>query len=171
MEHPRFRWGHISIVGDGHEVSDLDPSEINRSGNMLPPEIVMRLRKGLVVTKHIRDKEGLLNSRTWLQPVPKSGEGIGATALRETGFWLAKGRRPPHPLRNFARVLRHPIDAANALYFYKGPAEQRLNPQHFCFNSIFEQAPQPNSRVMLTKKLDKLGQRSVAVDWQLDETT
>ncbi|MDJ0992906.1 MAG: GMC oxidoreductase, partial [Dinoroseobacter sp.] len=171
MEHPRFRWGHITTGAQNTELVDLDPSEINRSGQGLPAEIVMRLRKGLVLSPSLREREGLLASRSWLQPVPEVGEGKGAIALREAGFWLAKGRQPAHPVKSFLTMARHPVDTARALSFYKGPSVRRLEAKNFCFNSIFEQAPQPDSYVTLSKKRDKLGRRQASLHWRINEQT
>lgn len=171
MEHPRFRWGHITTTGNPDDVLSLDPSDINRNGTEFPADLEMRLAKGLVVSRQRRELEGLLASRTWLQPVPQGGEGDGARTLREMGFWVAKGRRPPHLGRSMSRIVRHPIDASKALYFYKGPASRRLQTRHFCFNSIFEQAPHRDSRVTLSRRTDPLKRRKVSLDWRIDPLT
>ena len=171
MEHPRFRWGHIETVGSSADIVNLDPSKINRHGKDLPADLKMRLAKGLVLSRQLREREQLLASRTWLQPVPKGGEGDGAKNLRALGFWIAKGRRPPYMRKTLSNIARHPLDSTRALYFHKGPEARRLNVHSFCFNSIFEQAPQRDSRVTLSKHTDALRRRKVALDWRIDPLT
>ncbi|WGH78705.1 GMC family oxidoreductase [Jannaschia ovalis] len=171
MEHPRLRWGHMVVGPDGGELVDLDPSHINRTGEELPSDLVARLRKGLVLSRELREREGLLDSRTWLQPIPQAGEGAGAVALREAGFWIAKGRWPPHPVRAFSTMALNPVDSLRALRFYKGPARARLKTTAFGFNSIFEQAPNPDSRVWLSRRRDALGVRRVSLDWRIEDVT
>lgn len=171
MEHPRFRWGHIETAGSSAHISNFDPSKINRHGKDFPADLKMRIAKGLVLSRELREREQLLASRTWLQPVPKSGEGNGAKNLRALGFWIAKGRRPPYLGRSLSNIAQHPLDAMSALYFHKGPASRRLKVQSFCFNSIFEQAPQRDSRVTLSKHTDALRRRKVALDWRIDPLT
>jgi len=172
MEHPRIRWGHVTLASTASALVDLDPTALNHHGGRhIPAEIVMRQRNGLVLSRALREREELLSSRSWLEPISERGEGQGADAVRNMGFWLLKGRQPPHLLREMRKTALHPVDAASALVFYKGPRAHRMRTHSFRFNSIFEQEPQYDSRVTLSDRRDRLGLRRVALDWQISSLT
>ena len=94
----------------------------------------------------------------------------GTEALREIASALRRGRLPPRPVRQAARLagdLRRVGGAVARRFLYgRSPAGSPLSIRLQCH---LEQAPNPCSRVALSDERDGIGQRRARIDWRLTE--
>jgi choline dehydrogenase-like flavoprotein len=166
MEHPRVRWGHMSMAHTGNLVPAHDPREAQQAAarGAITPEWQHPIA-GLTIDPAIREREGLLGSRSWIKPNSRSGHNPAVQALQELTFWPRKGRRPPNVRRKVSMIVRHGRSIARAL-------SDRLLPHssdrvYFSFDTILEQEPDASNRVTLDSKVDAHGQRQARLEWHL----
>lgn len=158
MEHPTGRIARI----DTSRPFDLWAAYQKRfmpSGPPLAP--VLRLADA------VQEAEGALNSIVTfkLQRDPKKGVALGNKLYHNLKHSLnpdSRGRALDHLYRNvrawFHRAIREPIEA--------GMARMGMTGLYMIIRG--EQAPNPDSRIVRSDKVDELGERQVELSWQLD---
>jgi choline dehydrogenase-like flavoprotein len=168
MEHPRIDWGAMTMRRAGREpLAHFSPAlaEGRKSGGATGDQAAARQAFGLAVKPEVREREQLLNSRTWIKASPKGGHTQGADALGYLAFWLKRGRSHPALWRSAAKFLSRPGEAARAgmtrLLRTKRPGT------HYRFVTIMEQEPDLESRVRLASETDSFGLRKAELDWRV----
>lgn len=165
MEHPRVRWGLIKPAGDAAILRPFDPRGWGRTPGASGP-LALGVRDGLTLRASVHEEHRILRSRTWIKPTSPGGHGPGAQAVHDLTFWWRKGRRPPDIARNARTALRHWPDAGRTLL-----ARLRRNgkgPSHFSFETILEQEPDRDSRVLLDESArDALGLHRAKLEWRV----
>ena len=152
MEHPKCRVGRIATP---------DPyGLLERWRKQFPPRMP-KLWPALLPTEAVQERHGILNSslafyyrsaigmnpgEAWARLAERRRRGLGRTVVR------AASEIPANLVRRYVR-RRSIVFAPEALYLLvRG-----------------EQAPNPDSRVRLSRSRDALGQRRADLDWQLSE--
>ena len=97
-----------------------------------------------------------------LLPVEHDHAGAQAVA-RLTRTW--RHPRSPAFRRSLGTTVRDPVHASIGLARGAG-----VRPREFVLNHRIEQAPNPDSRIVLLDDRDALGRRRAGVDWQLCDT-
>jgi choline dehydrogenase-like flavoprotein len=166
MEHPRVRWGHMSMAQSGSLVPAHDPRQAQQAAarGIITPQRQHPIA-GLTIDPAIREREGLLGSRSWIKPNARSGHNPAVQALQELTFWPRKGRRPPDVRRKVTTILRHGGAIAQALSDRLLP--HRSERVYFSFDTILEQEPDASNRVTLDRKVDAHGRRQARLEWRL----
>ncbi len=92
-------------------------------------------------------------------------------SLKTFRFAMGKGRLPDEPGRHMRDILTGINDIPKAVYrSIKKRVLQAIDKRRvrlFCLEGMAEQAPNPDSRVILGPDRDHLGQRRANLDWQL----
>ncbi len=96
-------------------------------------------------------------------PIP---EGIAAVRKLEAAF--AARTRPPDFAELIERVVLDAGDVIRGIYRRETGSDPDPN-NYIEFEGQFEQAPNPESRVMLGNEVDRLGQRRTMLDWRFTE--
>ncbi len=112
-------------------------------------------------------EEALLNASVIVQPAPAAMGTPAGLALSRLYHGYETGRVPAGLLTHLRRVLASPLDA-----FKAGRGFLRNSwtaPGLFSFVIKVEQAPNPESRVVLSPKLDRLGQPMAELRWRIGE--
>jgi choline dehydrogenase-like flavoprotein len=151
MEHPYVRAGKVTLV----KPNSLYPTrkykiQVKRTS----------LLTALALSKKVQEDEQILNFAVRLAPVFPEW-----LAVFEQGKWLEE------PLSSFMKELSkviaqfEPFIARNSakLKFKQPPFAHRFFEAHL----ISEQAPNPDSRITLSRERDKLGLNRVQLDWCL----
>jgi choline dehydrogenase-like flavoprotein len=127
-----------------------------------------RVRAALSVSEAMLRKEGLLNSTFFLWPTHRAFASDGIRSL--VALYRAVDRRPrPAPLTRHARMVAANLDdVARTAYRDVIRRGARRN-DVLLLRAQAEQAPNPDSRVMLDERRDGLGLRQVRLDWRLSE--
>lgn len=155
MEHLGLRGATLALA-DGvlprlYAGTDVGSCEL-RGKLSLPPEVL--------------DREGLLNSTTFLEPLPvtRTTQAVrSAVILRRALTWRP---RPPDLASHLRLTLAGlPAVARTVLR----PEASRTGPVAIELKAMAEQAPNPRSRVVLGHRQDRLGMRRLQLDWRLTD--
>ena len=172
-----------SGVGNGHDlVGRFFADHPNAHCATIDPASAARLQElyGLLYRGRIRYlprlvlSEEVQRSREVLScaahPVFDFGEGSGIEAARRVSRAARAGRRPPELRRELGRIVRDARSLAPVAYrrFAKGRSAQ-ATPARVMLQTHAEQAPNPDSRVTLSERRDRLGVPLPQVDWRLSE--
>jgi hypothetical protein len=103
-------------------------------------------------------------------PVFDFGETSGIEAARRVYRAARAGRRPERLVRELGRIGRDAVKLAPVAYrrMTKGRSA-RATPARVLLQTHAEQAPDPDSRVTLSTRRDRLGVPLPKVDWRLSE--
>jgi len=174
MEHPRFAWGEISYGQHPEAYNWLrgyDPGFTvgRRRGDAIALGAPPLFGSSLAVTEEAQRREEILGARTWLLPVCESGDLPAARDLKELVMWIRKGRIPSDARLRVREAMRDiPNCVASVMAHYRA----KLRPAHkWQFITVLEQEPDPDSRVMLDQKRDRLGMRHANLNWKLGPLT
>ena len=157
MEHPRVTAAYLMLLNnDDHATFYLDTWETSER----------RVLACFSATDEIQRSEGLLNYSATLHTVSRGAESAGYLSLREiVGGWR-KERVPDDLSEHIGNILTDLDDVASALYGrFFGAGDSPL----FRMEARTEQAPNPDSRVLLAAERDSLGMRRIALDWRMIE--
>ena len=160
MEHPRIRWGRLTTDAPLDRLHRLVPNGQVRQTTPAAANFA-----GLTLHTALEERLHVLKSRSWLKRTPSIGHGEGARALNDLSFWLRKGRRPPHILRDIRVLLRHAPEAATTLFDRLRRGQN--GPVSYSFDTIMEQEPDYNSRVRLDERHDAHGLPMIRLEWRL----
>ena len=181
LAHRRQHGGWLPDVGDQMGRGLMEHPHV-RTGAVIPNETDALERMGLyelpatagessfgMVKLHdatLRSEE-LLACAWAMSPVPAttvSPSGRALTALRET---VLDFRRPvPDTGRRLRAVAARPTETARTLAHRRHTHDR---PRVLGLSAMSEQAPDPNSRVLLSPRRDRLGRTRARVDWRLGE--
>ncbi|WP_170221603.1 FAD-dependent oxidoreductase [Allostella humosa] len=146
MEHPKCRVARIETP---------DPHGLLERWRKQFPRGMPKLWPALVPTAAVQERHGILNSS--LAFYYRSAVGMSAAALRA---------RPPGPAAIARSMAEIP---ANLVRRYVRRRSVVFAPQALHLLARGEQAPDRNSRVVLSNDRDALGQRRADLDWRLGE--
>ncbi|WP_067540055.1 GMC oxidoreductase [Nocardia crassostreae] len=114
---------------------------------------------GVALSPELQAAEGLLNCALWIQEVPADDDPWEAVKN------LLRGHLTPHDAR---------IVATNPGLLLSGAKRRLINHtglprklEHVELRCMVEQAPDPNSRITLSDKVDRLGIPLARIDWKL----
>ena len=96
---------------------------------------------GLRLSNHVQRQEKLLNHYVLLQPQ-----------------FTTYGNKEAHGVNRASRMR----------YFYRKLTRSPLKPNHLLVRSFLEQMPNPDSRVTLGRKTDRLGLRQIELNWKIN---
>ena len=96
----------------------------------------------------------------------------GIQATRDILADLRQRRWPTRMFGKMARIARStPALAKDAARLIRKGLSPAPRPARIYLETFSEQTPDPQSRVLLSNKLDRLGLRQVKIDWRLDTLT
>jgi choline dehydrogenase-like flavoprotein len=133
---------------------------------------VAGLRGGMALTEEVRHRDRLLGFAVTIHNaddphdvVYPSEKNLGYTSLKALAKPLLAGEMPDRFGFHLKRAMRHLDNAANVSYrkFVK-PRWRAM-----VVGCRAEQAPNPESRVVLERERDALGMNKVRLDWRLTE--
>jgi choline dehydrogenase-like flavoprotein len=159
MDHPSGSCGTVITEEPGRFVSAYDHSfHWDRRLPIYPT---------LCLSQSVQENDQLLNARCRLvayeaDPVPD-----GVAAIRILLDHFRKRRLPDDIFRQLRRIgadLGHVTTASKRRLRGEGATAMRLG-----LEGVFEQAPNPDSRITLSDERDALGQRRAKLDWRLTE--
>jgi choline dehydrogenase-like flavoprotein len=159
MEHPYLRSGKV-ILSKPNALYPNQPKQkiqVHQS----------RLMTALALSKEVQEREQILNFA--LRLVPIVPEWLEAYQRIRNRNWQKKGSDGHFSsfVNDLSKVIAN-FDEVIARAWAKRKVKQPPFPERF-FEShlISEQAPNPDSRVTLSRELDKLGLNRVKLDWRL----
>jgi choline dehydrogenase-like flavoprotein len=123
-------------------------------------------RAGFALSERLQEQERVLNCGAWLDllagpPAP------GRTAARRIARSLGDYELPMAD--DVAAALRHIDEVLEGVYDKLTGNDAERRERGMALLLLGEQAPNPSSRIRLADDRDALGQRRIAVDWQLGE--
>lgn len=159
MEHPYVRSGKVTLT---------KPNALYPTGTTTKIQVQQnRIMAALALPKKVQEREQILNFAARL--VPTSTEWLTALVRIKSGKWQEEKRdKRFHSLlddlskvvANFNKIIARSWAIRKVK---KAPFPDRFFETHL----IAEQAPNPDSRVMLIRERDRLGLNRVKLDWRL----
>ncbi|MCC7046246.1 MAG: GMC family oxidoreductase [Alphaproteobacteria bacterium] len=171
MEHPRFAWGSVTSAHLAPLLLRYDPGSVvrQRKIGIVPPASDLLFGAGVALDEATQQRQRILNGRSWIVPIPESGEEESGREFKEIVFWLKKRRIPSDLGRRLGKVVRNvPNVAATIALHMRGRA---MRPQRWQFITVMEQDAHPESRVTLDRSRDALGLRKVRLNWRIGALT
>jgi choline dehydrogenase-like flavoprotein len=167
MEHPRFSWGELSGEDLARRVDSYNPGSVVRQRQQQSRSAFDATLVGaaLVLKPDTQREEMVLNARSWIVPIPDSGETESGWELRELVLWFLRRRIPSDTFRRLRIIARDFPSALRTI-----PARYRARSRRvrrWEFVTIMEQEPNTSSRVTLDDTRDRLGIPRVRLDWRL----
>ncbi|MBD2119882.1 GMC oxidoreductase [Trichocoleus sp. FACHB-262] len=139
----------------------------------------------LVLTEEVKRREHLLNSGALIHPRPKGFRSQAVSSLKTLLSSARQAKVPPQPFKHLGNVVSGADELALSAYrrFRKiqpilpndieGGWSHLPNKEKqfasFQISQMIEQAPNPDSRVMLSDERDRLGRRKVKLHWTWHE--
>ncbi len=152
--------------GRSAEIVSTNPRRLQDHWNMLYSRRAHYLPK-LALSEAAQRREQVLNCVGRLEYEYEPGSGF--QAARELITDIRAGRRPLELRRKLAALGRGSPDlAVNGWRLMARGLSPATRPRRIYLEAFTEQAPMPDSRVMLGESRDALGLRRVKVDWRLD---
>jgi choline dehydrogenase-like flavoprotein len=177
MEHPHLLTGFL-VPSDPSLVDKLPKHAMHQVDGV-------HVQRKLTLHEEVFSEERILNYMMRLSPVPWSRQvrylatrragSPGVESLKALRAAVLRRRRPPALGRHLANVLTGLDDialSAGAKLRWRireglSTVEEGDEPQLFELIAISEQAPNPESRVTLSPKTDRLGLRRARLTWRL----
>jgi choline dehydrogenase-like flavoprotein len=155
MEHPDLEVG-VLIPAPNLDVHDLRLYTPQQIGANLNAAAMLRL------SDDVLKKEGLLNSVIRLRPTNRSAVGQAVRSARTV-------RRSLHHGVPTKGLVTHAVGVARGAgsLLRHGAAKRSAAPDAFGLDIMAEQMPNPESRVRLGVRRDRLGVPSTLLDWRL----
>ncbi|MBK8176727.1 MAG: GMC family oxidoreductase [Rhodospirillales bacterium] len=159
MEHPRSVVAEVELLADAEQAMRA----------YLPRYAMLRLPVAaeMNIAPSVQNEERLLDAAAYLELVLHGEEAASTTALKQIYWDVWRGARPREPLKQIAAILSSPIDLATFGWGVFSCSERFIRCRRITL--IAEQAPNPDSRVMLSHLRDRLGMNRVRLDWRLTE--
>ncbi|QQP93647.1 GMC family oxidoreductase (plasmid) [Skermanella sp. TT6] len=160
MDHPLDRVGSI-VTSDPMKL--IDALRTSRRGKYF-------YFPSVVLTETAMEREQVLNSRIQLRFTTTENT---LPMLQRVGRAVAAGQVPSRPLETVGELLLNADIVAYNLY-RRMIADLPIVPKPASVTEVLftfqaEQAPNPNSRIMLSDKRNALGGRQMVLDWRLSE--
>lgn len=157
QDHPN---GHTAIIVDG------DVARLQELYGLLYRRRIRYLPR-LVLGSEVQRSEGVLACAAY--PVFHFGEQSGIEAARRLYRSLRARRRPTQLRSELGRMARDPRLVSVAYRRIARGRSARAHPVLVTLQTHAEQAPNPESRVTLSPRRDRLGVPLPKVDWRLTE--
>lgn len=172
MDHPRIRSSVVKLNGR------CDGRRYDHGFAMMSRRLhVGRLEYGahLAPSESMQRKAELPNSRTYLLTKSFGSFAQSYSDWRKLRQRLDDGSRGPAPFgdaiadiyRKLSFMLRHAPRTAVAILDTMLPPV--IGQRTYELETVFEPIPNPESRVTLTSKRDRLGMNIIKLDWRLDD--
>jgi choline dehydrogenase-like flavoprotein len=155
MEHPDMGVG-LLVPAPGLDLEDFALYQSQEAGPHLNANAMLRL------SDDVLKKEGLLNGVIRLRPTYRSALDPAVRSARTV-------RRSAHhgvPTTGLAADAVRAVRGVRSLLRHRA-AKRSAAPEVFGLDIMAEQAPNPESRVMLGGRRDRLGVPSTVLDWRL----
>lgn len=165
MDHPRLYSGRIrfSPAWARNMLYDIKHNYQNKAVAAHGTRIAAQF--GL--TPELQAKERLLNARVCFSSVFPGEDSDVADALIHIKQMLERKEQFEHTLvHDMLTLAKHPADAAGFIVSRYLPAYSRA--KYARFQIVVEPLPDPDSKVVLSDRRDRLGLNRVKVDWRLD---
>lgn len=160
MEHPYVRSGKVLLSKPNALYSTSPKHKIQIAGT--------RLMLALALSKTVQEREQMLNFA--LRLVPIEPEWLRAfERIRKNRNWQSKQPNSDSPswIEDFSQAIAN-LDGIIARAWTKRQVKKPPYPhQLFEAHLIGEQAPNPDSRITLSRERDELGLNRVQLDWRL----
>lgn len=155
MDHPRGAVGSFPSEGHRSIQAGFSPHRVRSSGRT---EVVL---PGLALTAEVQQAEGLLNCSAWVGWEISSRDPFAALSN------AVGSRRPVSGLSSTARHFPRLARGAITVAVKKRSPERILD--EATLQCMVEQAPNAESRVMLSDRVDRFGVPISRVDWRVGE--
>jgi len=158
MEHPYIRSGKVLLT---------KPNALYPTGPQQKIQVAQtRLFTALALSKTVQEREQILNFAIRLVPIVP--EWLKALQRLKSRDWQKKelGDRLFTIVGDLSKVIAN-LDEVIARIWVKQIKHPPFPQQFFETHLISEQAPNPDSRVMLSSERDKLGIPRIQLDWRL----
>ncbi len=158
MQHPRGVTATVSATA-------AQARALQQQFNLFASRHTAQHEVGFTLTEHQQRERGLLNASAVLayEAAPHSGwESLKLLRARLRQHRLGRGT-----LREMQHLIADPFDVAmNTWRLARGRQTAFLKPRISVVADL-EQLPDPDSRVTLSNRLDRLGRRRASVDWHI----
>lgn len=165
MDHPRMQSGWVRFAPDWarNKLYDIKYHYMNSAVAARGTHLAAQL----ALTEAVQQREQLLNARVWFcSQFPGEGSAAAQALFRYKQAALKKDQPGWEPLRDAVTMACHPLDTL--AYGATRVLHPRWLIQGVRFQTIVEPAPDPDSRVRLSRDArDRLGMPRVEVDWRL----
>ncbi|MBE9190612.1 GMC family oxidoreductase [Gloeocapsopsis crepidinum LEGE 06123] len=158
MEHPYIRSGKVLLT---------KPNALYPTGPQQKIQVAQtRLFTALALSKTVQEREQILNFAIRLVPIVP--EWLKALQRLKSRDWQKKGLddRLSAVVGDLSKLIAN-LDEVIARIWVKQIKHPPFPQQFFETHLISEQAPNPDSRVMLSCERDKLGIPRIQLDWRL----
>lgn len=158
MQHPRGVTASVSSTA-------AQARALQRRFNLFASRRTAQHEVGFTLAEHQQRERGLLNASAVLRY--EASEESGWASLKLLRARLQQRRLGNGTLREALRLVADPIDiAANTWRLARGRHTAFLRPRISVVVDL-EQRPDPDSRVTLSPRRDRLGRRHASVDWRI----
>lgn len=157
MEHPHLACASVRLTGDRGWLAGYKDFTARRT----------RIRAGLCIADAAQERFGVLNQSAividrFVADSASGAESPGYVALKAMAARLSCGELPNRPVEQLARVLGDVRSTMEGVRRHRAGLNGALYVRA-------EQAPNPDSRVTLSDRRDRLGLRRARLDWRLTE--
>ena len=121
---------------------------------------------GLELAPDLQARERIGNYVAFVGETYRGEYDAAFLSLRRIVSQLKRGQMPDSLASDIATILRDPGSAAMGLY---GQLSGSAGTRQYRLHHLFEQVPNPESRLTLTSERDRLGLPKMRVDWRLSE--
>ncbi|WP_207479651.1 GMC oxidoreductase [Arenibaculum pallidiluteum] len=123
---------------------------------------------GVQPSPAVQEREGILNCTVFFEPHVEGKRDEGYGTLRQMARRLRRGEMPPQLAHDLGVVVGE-VDRIGYVLYRRfaggsGSGPVTVNLRWFC-----EQAPNRDSRLLLSSAVDPLGQRKLRLDWSASE--
>ena len=158
MQHPRGVTATMSPTA-------IQARALQQRFNLFASRRTAQHEVGFTLAERQQRERGLLNASAVLRY--EATDGSGWQSLKLLRARLQQRRLGAGTLREALRLVADPIDiAANTWRLARGRHTAFLRP-HVSVVADLEQLPDPDSRVTLSHRRDRLGRRQASVDWRI----
>ncbi len=158
MQHPRGVTGTVSSTA-------AQARALQQRFNLFASRRTAQHEVGFTLAEHQQRERRLLNASAVLRY--EASEASGWASLKLLRARLQQRRLGGGTLREALRLVADPVDvAANTWRLARGRHTAFLRPRISVVVDL-EQLPDPDSRVTLSRRRDRLGRRHASVDWRL----
>jgi choline dehydrogenase-like flavoprotein len=159
MEHPRRSLVEGTVPAIANETVKA----------YLPRYAMLRLPVAAEISVSVKaqQEERLLDCAGYLDLVLDGEESAGTLAMKRLFWELRRGSMPARPLKQIAAVLSSPMSLATFGWGVMSCSERFIRCHRITL--ISEQAPNPDSRIMLSHQRDRLGMNRLKVDWRMTD--
>ncbi len=159
MDHGHFHLGNLMT---------RMPFDPHFYGIELPDEMTPGLSIHLRLSREAQAKAGIGNQAIQFRDQVLSA---GEHSFRTVKQAVLRGHVPENLWRHLGNIAEDigPVSAAIGRRIWYGSSDVRSYPNTVALRYVGEQVPNPDSRVTLTDRLDRLGMPIARLDWQFSE--